>query len=216
MGADIRTVVLALGIAIFKPCHRKVCFQAWKKVKFVPTQWLRKHLISKCRAPDHSCSRCVWVWWFLPAPAPVNLSIMTSRARTLRNSILSCQRRTLWRRKTPTPGWRASWEPWRRAFWGNSTCQMFLRSTARSTLLSLWWSFTTSTPRTTRQSHSLMSYEASLFKVQSKFEMKKSIMWNNYLFFTYYLLIKINLKLCDLSYSQINWHKYLEVPTCQM
>ncbi|XP_070783619.1 growth/differentiation factor 2 [Enoplosus armatus] len=32
MGADIRTVVLALGISIFKPCHRKVCFQAGKKV----------------------------------------------------------------------------------------------------------------------------------------------------------------------------------------
>nr|UVC66230.1 bone morphogenetic protein 9 [Oplegnathus fasciatus] len=31
MGADIRTVVLALGISIFKPCHRKVCFQAGKK-----------------------------------------------------------------------------------------------------------------------------------------------------------------------------------------
>lgn len=37
MGADMRTVVLALRIAIFKPCHRKVCFQAGKKVKFVPT-----------------------------------------------------------------------------------------------------------------------------------------------------------------------------------
>ncbi|XP_070708498.1 growth/differentiation factor 2 [Pempheris klunzingeri] len=32
MGADIRTVVLALGISIFKPCRRKVCFQAGKKV----------------------------------------------------------------------------------------------------------------------------------------------------------------------------------------
>ncbi|XP_056222238.1 growth/differentiation factor 2 isoform X2 [Seriola aureovittata] len=32
MGADIRTVVLAWGISIFKPCHRKVCFHAGKKV----------------------------------------------------------------------------------------------------------------------------------------------------------------------------------------
>lgn len=168
MGADVRTVVLALGIAIFKPCNRKVCFQAGNKVKFVSTQWLLKHLTSKCRASDHSCSRCVWVWWFLRAPAPANLSIMTSRVRRLRTSTLSFQRRTWRRRKTPTPGWRTSWEPWRRAFSGNSTCQMFLRSTARSTLHSLWWSFTTSTPRTARQSLSLMSYGASLFKVHEQ------------------------------------------------
>ncbi|XP_069011462.1 growth/differentiation factor 2 [Embiotoca jacksoni] len=32
MGADIRTVFLALGISIFKLCHRKVCFQAGQKV----------------------------------------------------------------------------------------------------------------------------------------------------------------------------------------
>ncbi|XP_053269671.1 LOW QUALITY PROTEIN: growth/differentiation factor 2 [Pleuronectes platessa] len=32
MGADIRTVVLAWGISIFRPCHRKVCFQAGKKL----------------------------------------------------------------------------------------------------------------------------------------------------------------------------------------
>lgn len=59
MGADIRTVVLAWGISIFKPCHRKVCFQAGKKVKFVPAQWLRKDIISKCWAPEHFCCRCV-------------------------------------------------------------------------------------------------------------------------------------------------------------
>lgn len=39
----MRTVVLALGIAIFKPCHRKVCFQSGKKVKFVATTRLRGH-----------------------------------------------------------------------------------------------------------------------------------------------------------------------------
>lgn len=38
----MRTVVLALGIAIFKPCHRKVCFQAGKKVKFVAITRLRR------------------------------------------------------------------------------------------------------------------------------------------------------------------------------
>uniref|UniRef100_UPI0037E70429 growth/differentiation factor 2 n=1 Tax=Semicossyphus pulcher TaxID=241346 RepID=UPI0037E70429 len=32
MGADTRTVVLALGIFIFKPCHCKVCFEAGKKM----------------------------------------------------------------------------------------------------------------------------------------------------------------------------------------
>uniref|UniRef100_G3Q1R6 Growth differentiation factor 2 n=1 Tax=Gasterosteus aculeatus aculeatus TaxID=481459 RepID=G3Q1R6_GASAC len=31
MGADIRTVVLALEISIFQPCRRKVCFQAGQK-----------------------------------------------------------------------------------------------------------------------------------------------------------------------------------------
>ena len=147
---------LAIAKCILKP---------GKKVKFMPAQWLRRNLISECGAPDHSCSRSVWVWWFLSAPAPVNLSVTTSRARIPGKSTLSCHRKIYWRRKTLTPGWRTSWEPWRRAFWGNSTCQMFLRSTARSTLLRLWWSFTTNTPRTAQQSLSQMSYEASLSKV---------------------------------------------------
>lgn len=86
-------------------------FVTAKKVKFVPAQWLRKVLISICRAlPEYFCSRCVSVWWFLLDAAYVNLSIMTSKARTLRESTLSYQRRAFWKRKTQTLGWRTSWE----------------------------------------------------------------------------------------------------------
>ena len=143
----------------------KVCFQAGKKVKFVTAQRLGKDRISRCWAPGHFCCSCVWVWWSLVAPVPANLSIMTSKATTLRNCTLSCQRRTFWKKKQLTWRWRTSSEPWRRAFWGNSTCRTFLRSTARSNLLSSWWSCTISTPRTARPSLSLMSYEVSLSRV---------------------------------------------------
>lgn len=174
MGADTRTAVLESGIAIFQPRHHKLYVEAGKKGTFLR---LRELPTSRCTAPDRSCCGSVWASWCPRAPAPVNLSTMTSRARSQRSSILSCQRRTFWRRKIPTPGLRTFWGPWRRAFWGNSTCQMFLKSTARSTLLSLWWNFTTSTPQTARQSLSLMSYEASVCKVHEHAHLRKVHYW---------------------------------------
>lgn len=52
MGEDTRTMVLESRIAIFQPCHHKLCVEAEKKGTF----WLFRELSSlQCTAPDRSC-----------------------------------------------------------------------------------------------------------------------------------------------------------------